>query len=386
MYFLVKDILDKNLLEGAELKAGKRGLNNPASWVIFMEILDALDSLQSGEILVTTGYKLDDSERYQDFIMRLKSRGISAVIIQTGYYIDKIPEHVLNEADRYNIPVIEIPAKVTFSAIMHILIDYINLKRDTRDDAVIIDLKNKAAKMAGDKEIGFDKKQEFSSYFFLLSLSASNAAEMQKNLAISTEKIKSFFMVKSSCVEMELCSDKALYYLKLNKSSNIHDLIFDLNNLITAISRSDHINIWIGASTIDKPDNIGVAFDQAFSACKALYDINAKKGVCHYENLRFFEWFENFHDKSNALSFAYDILKPIINYDYFHNSEYFKTLQLYLANDCKISETSEKLFVHRHTLKNRLDKISRLCSADFEDYFTKLHFSLAMLVYEYFMS
>lgn len=51
MSLLVKNIIELNLLEGAKIAAGERGVNNEISWVNLMEILDALDSLQKGELL-----------------------------------------------------------------------------------------------------------------------------------------------------------------------------------------------------------------------------------------------------------------------------------------------------------------------------------------------
>lgn len=385
MYFSVKDIFRLNLLEGAKLAAGAKGLDNPVQWVTFMEILDALDSLQKGEMLVTTGYKLDDEERYKDFVMRLSSRGVCAAVIQTGYYIHKIPDYIIKDADRYGLPVIEIPAKLTFSHIMHALLDNITLKADGREDAEIINLKNIAVKLArrGGAQ-GLSKKEK--AYLLLVSASASNAADVHSAFSKGLGRLKSYLTAIALPVEMESSNEKTLFYLRLKSGISLNDMICGLNILLTRISREDRVNLLIGAGSSMNPDNVSMTFDQALSAGRTLRNINAKKGVCHYDNIRFFEWFENFHKKTNALSSAYDILKPVISYDYFHKSEYFKTLKIYLANECKNSETSQKLFIHRHTLNNRIKKISELCSADLDDYVTKLNFSLAIMVYDYFMS
>ena len=297
MYFLVKDILEKNLLEGAKLRAGKKGLSDLASWVVFMEILDALDSLQSGDILVTTGFQIDDEERYKDLILQLKMHDVCALIIQTGYYIDEIPPHILSEADQYGLPVIEIPPRLTFSGIMRSLLSYLNYRRDAHADSSVADLKKTAAQMGKSAEESLSAEDADSgAYFFLLSPSAVNASEVPDAFENSAESVKSFFLVKASSVEMKLSSDKALYYVRFPGSGAIHNIIFDLNLLVTDISRNEHVNLCIGASTVFQPNSIGIAFDQANSAYHALANINVKKGVCHYEDIHFFEWFENFHE------------------------------------------------------------------------------------------
>jgi hypothetical protein len=88
---MVRNIVELNLLEGAKIVAGEKGISNEILWVNLMEILDALDSLQKGELLITTGYKIDNESQFKDLIPKLKKRGLCGIVIQTGYYIDEIP-------------------------------------------------------------------------------------------------------------------------------------------------------------------------------------------------------------------------------------------------------------------------------------------------------
>jgi DNA-binding PucR family transcriptional regulator len=387
MYFLVRNIFERNLLEDAKLIAGKKGIDSPVLWVNFMEILDALDSLQKGELLVTTGFQLDDKERYQDFILRLKSRGVCAVAIQTGYYIHEIPQYIIDDANRYDFPVIELPAKLTFSQIMHLILENISMKKEEKNDTELITLKSKAKKLIESyPENPLNEQAEEERYLFLLSTSVSSNAVLDSALMMEAEKLKAYFTRKSSWVGMEISGSKVLYFLSLKNTVTTNDVMVELINLITLISKEDRVNVWIGFSSLKRAGNAGAAFDQALSAHQMLRNIGTKKGICYFNDLRLFEWFEYFHKKNNSLSFAYDALKPIIAYDYFHKSEYLQTLRVFLANECKISETADKLFIHRHTLKNRLNRISSLCSMDFEDYLTRLHFSIALMVYDYFLS
>jgi hypothetical protein len=381
MSFLVKNILDRNLLEGAKLAAGERGADSPVLWVNFMEILDALDSLQKGELLVTTGYQLDDRERYRDFIMRLKNRGVCAVAIQTGYYIHEIPAYIVEDANRYGFPVIELPANLTFSHIMHVLMDHISLKKEEKYDAELLTLKNRAGKLAE-----ACPAQEGKKFFALLSAAVSGNAPVRAGLAHVADRLKTCLATRSSWVGMDLCGNRVLYLFSLRNTSSTDDVVLDIISLIQEISREDRVNVWIGLGSLRQPENAEPAFDQALAANQGLKNIGTKKGVCRYEDLRMLEWFDYFHRKNNSLSFAYDTLKPIIAYDYFHKTEYLHTLRVYLANDCKISETADKLFIHRHTLTNRLTRISGLCSSSFEEYFTRIHFSIALFLYDFFLS
>ena len=60
MSLTISDILTRNLFPGLELRAGADHSSNIVSWVNIMEILDTTESVKAGELLITTGYGLDD--------------------------------------------------------------------------------------------------------------------------------------------------------------------------------------------------------------------------------------------------------------------------------------------------------------------------------------
>ena len=92
MAFLVKDLVDRQIFGGVRLVAGVLNVSNPILWVNVMEILDTPRSLNEGELVVSTGYGLEDQSLHKDLIHQLKKRGVSGLAIQSGYYIDQIPE------------------------------------------------------------------------------------------------------------------------------------------------------------------------------------------------------------------------------------------------------------------------------------------------------
>lgn len=387
MDFLVKDIFEQKLLEGARLAAGKQGIQAPVQWLNFMEILDALDSLQKGELLITTGYQLDDRARYQDFILRLKSRGVCAAAIQTGYYIHSIPQYILDDADRYGLPVIELPANLTFSHIMHVLMENITAKQQEKNDAGLLILREAAARlMRRQPQETAGETPEGGAWLMIVSAEAFGSISAEAALSTAVEKLRACFTGKGARFEAEICGGRAVCAAFLKALGSAGELSAELLGVFTLASREERINIRAGFDRLRQGNETDRIFEQAYTAYTMLNNIGAKKGACGFENLRLFEWLRNFRQKSNALSFAYDVLKPLISYDYFHRGEYLQTLRIYFANECRVSETAEKLFIHRHTLKNRLSRIESLSGADFSDSFTRLHFSISLMVYDYFLS
>lgn len=114
MAFLVKDLVDRQIFGGVRLVAGVLNVSNPILWVNVMEILDTPRSLNEGELVVSTGYGLEDQSLHKDLIHQLKKRGVSGLAIQPGYYIDQIPEYIIEDANKEGLPVLELPERRHF--------------------------------------------------------------------------------------------------------------------------------------------------------------------------------------------------------------------------------------------------------------------------------
>lgn len=59
---------------------------------------------------------------------------------------------------------------------------------------------------------------------------------------------------------------------------------------------------------------------------------------------------------------AYEILRPLLDYDQRKGSDYMETLKTYIDTNYNISETSRITHLHRQSLLYRLEKIETLCS------------------------
>ena len=93
-------LLALDIFANSEIVAGKRGLDKDVTWVNMMEILDSLEQLQPGELLISTGYGLTEgSPLAADIIGNLNERGLAGIAVQPGYYISEIPSSMIRQAD-----------------------------------------------------------------------------------------------------------------------------------------------------------------------------------------------------------------------------------------------------------------------------------------------
>lgn len=390
--FLVRNITEFNLLEGAKIVAGDKGINNNILWVNVMEILDSLDSLQEGELLITTGYELDDEKQFKNIILKLKKIGVCGMVIQPGYYINEIPEYIIESADKHGFPIIEIPASLTFSHIMHVLLDNIISKRDARNDIDSTNIKNKIDYILRNKTDNYiermlDESFESKIYLLLLSVCTDNTQCESDILFNSINKLKGTLLNVSKEVQMECNGKKVLFVISLNGDTEYQDIKFQLLKTLKILAKECKMRFLIGASELNYINNLTSCLESAIASVKFLEENNAVKAICKSSEIDLFKLLDKSHVNFDYFKqFSYDKLKVIIEYDTLHNTNYLETLNVYLANECNITNTSNKLFIHRHTLTNRINKIIEICEIDLNSYYSRIMYSIAFFIYNNFIS
>ena len=116
MGLTVNDALTIDAMKQAKVLAGKNGLSREIVWVTVIEVLDQIHLLQKGEFLITTAFGLADIPRLIDeLIPSLAQKNLAGLAIQTGYYLDEIPDSIIQHCDQYDLPLIELPKSLKFS-------------------------------------------------------------------------------------------------------------------------------------------------------------------------------------------------------------------------------------------------------------------------------
>lgn len=76
--------------------------------------------------------------------------------------------------------------------------------------------------------------------------------------------------------------------------------------------------------------------------------------VTHYENLGFFKLLGAVSDPDVLRAYVEEQLSPVREYDRKHQSDFARTLRLYLENNHSIQAVAELSFCHRNTVNHRL--------------------------------
>ncbi len=122
----LRDILKVDLLAGAEVIAGAKGMDNEIASVNVMEVPDIVDWVRPGELLLTTAYSLSDNiEAFNTLLPLFSEKGVCGMGIKMKRYINELPDSVLETANRLAFPIIKIPPDVSYGDLMKQVFTYI---------------------------------------------------------------------------------------------------------------------------------------------------------------------------------------------------------------------------------------------------------------------
>ncbi|GAA5079868.1 PucR family transcriptional regulator [Thermocatellispora tengchongensis] len=124
----VGEVLGVSTLAGARLIAGESGLGRIVQRLNVMEVPDILAWVKPHELLLTTGYPLRNTPQSLDrLVADLDERGLAALAIKLGRYLDELPDDMVEQADRLGFPLIQLPNDVGFDDILNqVLTDILN--------------------------------------------------------------------------------------------------------------------------------------------------------------------------------------------------------------------------------------------------------------------
>jgi purine catabolism regulator len=131
----VRSLMTIGSLRGTTVLAGADGLDREVRRVNVMEVPDILPWVKPHELLLTTGYPLRaasrpkghvgpgsgdsiDAAAFCRLVTDLDRRGLAAIAIKLGRYLDELPPSVLEVADRIGLPVLRVPDGVAFDDVI----------------------------------------------------------------------------------------------------------------------------------------------------------------------------------------------------------------------------------------------------------------------------
>lgn len=103
---------------GLRLRVGHgQALSRRIDWAAATEMAEPKPFLTGGELVLTTGMRLRSVRACRNFVRSVADAGSHGIAFGAGFTHERIPEALLDEARRAEIPVIEVPVQISFALI-----------------------------------------------------------------------------------------------------------------------------------------------------------------------------------------------------------------------------------------------------------------------------
>ncbi|MCU1735110.1 MULTISPECIES: PucR family transcriptional regulator [unclassified Pseudomonas] len=125
--------IEHTVLREATVVAGAGAMDREITWVHIVDHPEITNWLKPGELLLTTGYNWPEAdEDSRDMVRRLSEIGLAGVVLAVPHFREHFTQAAIDEANRCNLPLLELPWEIQFSEIMHdVLARIINIQAET---------------------------------------------------------------------------------------------------------------------------------------------------------------------------------------------------------------------------------------------------------------
>ena len=133
------------------------------------------------------------------------------------------------------------------------------------------------------------------------------------------------------------------------------------------------------SNQVQSPVHIPVCYHEAVEAIHSGYDLKME-GFIRFYKVREIKELLSMIPQSNLRELYESTLKTLAYPKTKEDEELLKTIQVFLDTQCEISETSRKLFIHRNTVKYRIEKTEAITELSFQDPSDSLRVRVALLI------
>ncbi|WP_432403761.1 PucR family transcriptional regulator [Wukongibacter sp. M2B1] len=370
MCIRVCDILEMRILKKNRLLAGKGGLNNIVTGVNIYEYILKRTHDRTGELYLTSFYNIKEGgeDALLEHIQVLIDTNCPGLLMGAGAYAD-INEEIKNLADRNNFPIISIGEYVLYSDVLESTYKLILESNSVDNNSIILD----RIMMLQDREIISKHVRQINTNFKDYYCALYFCCDKNKDMA--------YFVLDNElgCVEYNslIKYEKGIVIIiSSNKeNSNIEKIIARaLDNL-----SNKNINYHIGISNFyrDYKD-----FKKAITEARYAYitcDKISKKNISKISEIGIYQMLIPICENPAVLEYSRSVVNKVKEYDAMYNMDILNTVLMYIKCDNDIIKTSEKLFVHKNTIRYRLKKIETIIDNSNNDCMEQLSTSIRIL-------
>ena len=361
------------------LEAGNEGWSNSINFLLMLEDVTIIRNFRGKELAVTTGLGFQTEESLLELLQLLNAQNASGLIVNTGYYIKRIPDSAIRYCNENGFPLLTVPWDVYLADMIKDLSIRVFLQSAT-DEQISAALIR-----------AIEQPEEKDQYINDLLPHYDTDGTFQVIL-ITTGNLD-----KMDTVERRRIAYRMQLYLT-NLTHNGHFFYYDsyfvviinalteshVHNIVDAFRRRlakkmPDASIWIGVSSqVMDITNLRTAYLRAKAAVSMAQDQG--KDLEYFDQMGVYRLLYAVPDKSLLQELCRSKLAPLLEYDEEHHANYVDTLEMYLECGGSIQAIASRMYIHRNTILYRMNYIKQLLGCDLETTEEKLPYIIACMI------
>ncbi len=359
--------------------AGKDGWSNSISWVHLVEDTTIIRHFWGKELAVTTGLGFPTQEAIMELASHLVQRHAAGLIVNTGNYIEKLPDSLLAYCEENHLPLLTVPWEIHLSDMMKDFSIRIFVQESTDEEvvnALIAAVEQPDNQDAYRKKLlpHFDVDGTFQVMLIasegLDSMDTVDRRRLSYRLQMYLEQIthngsffyyNSFFVLVVNAIRQELLIELGEGMLnRAHKRMPDRPFYVGIGSLVTDI------------------ENLAVSYRRAEAAARMA--MRTKTTLLQFDGMGMYRLLYSCTDTGLLAQIQRDTLSVLEEHDRRHNSNYVETLQSYLEFDGSIQAMAQNMFTHRNTIIYRMNNIKKLLSTELATPAERLPYQIAFYI------
>ena len=367
-----------------KLVAGEHGITRSFRNSHIIERPEFTEFLEGEEIIFVTGVAIYVDEELIEIVRNCFENQAAAVVLNTGYYIDHIPESVSDFCNANNFPLFTVPWSVKLESLIHET--YTMLIENHDEDSELEILFENAINhpdmqgnyIIGLKNAGFETEWKYC-VGILESDFPDDADICSRILVRIRQKLKDNFQHIFAYKKNQQIIVVFGNYTTEDAGTILSDLIHDIEG---SISIKGRLIYSIGRNT-----KSARCIQKSYVLAQRILNLNLTGqipgNINNYNSLGIYKIVLALENQDILNQIHQEYLEPLISYDKACGTEYVEFLINYLKYDGRIKDLSEKLYIHRNTALYKAKKIEEILDCDLHNLETKLYLLIAVSRYFY---
>ena len=360
MGITVTKILKIPLLEQSQIMAGKSGLHRIVDGIAVMESSDSINYIYRNNILLTNSQLFSsNTEFFKTTLRLLDEKGAAGMFIKLNRYLKEIPQEVKVLADDLNFPILSVPKDLPSTDVIN-TITYEILYSNAYDPQLTYaenflrellspnmsrqTLQNRA------QALGWNLNQTMG--FAVIWPYRDSLVSTLSSACIACGAAWAFPMAGTFVAAFPLEQED------ISPEQYLHEHCQSLSQTLKKAASNDFY-LGVGSCCTDLIYARNT-YLEALNALSLAVTAFPPLPLVNFEQMGIYRMLLNPKNKKLMEEILEQTIGALENYDRKKQTEYVKTLNIFLEEGESIEKTATKLYIHYNSVRYRLQKIEQL--------------------------